>query len=123
KTYPGAVNASHSIPQGFSKSDDDLGGYHLNWPRDLAQADRGFIDAGDTEHARETLLYPMSTQEEDCHWLQNMWLDGSPYWRGVQMDETAFPILVADHLKRLDALSGFDAWPMVRRAAAYLARN
>ena len=39
------------------------------------------------------------------------------------MDETAFPILVADHLKRLDALSGFDAWPMVQRAAAYLARN
>src|SRR5438093_12055214 len=52
-----------------------------------------------------------------------MWLDGSPYWGGIQMDETAFPILVADHLKRLDALSGFDPWPMVQRAAAYLARN
>src|SRR5437879_13669971 len=37
-----------------------------------------------------TLLYLMSTQEEDGHWLQNMWLDGSPYWGGVQMDETAF---------------------------------
>src|SRR5438046_6638075 len=52
-----------------------------------------------------------------------MWLDSPPYWGGLQMDETAFPILVADHLKRLDALSGFDAWPMVQRAAAYLARN
>src|SRR5205809_1864550 len=123
KSYPGAVIASLSIPWGFSKSDDDLGGYHLIWPRDLAQAAGGFIASGDTEHARETLLYLMSTQEEDGHWLQNMWLDGSPYWRGVQMEETAFPTLVPDHLKRLDALSGFDAWPLVQRAAAYLGRS
>src|SRR5712664_196035 len=123
KSYPGAVIASLSIPWGFSKGDDDLGGYHLIWPRDLAQAAGGFIASGDTEHARETLLYLMSTQEEDGHWLQNMWLDGSPYWGGVQMDETAFPILVADQLKRVDALSGFDAWPMIRRAAGYLVRN
>jgi len=123
KSYPGAVIASLSIPWGFSKGDDDLGGYHLIWPRDLAQAAGGFIASGDTEHARETLLYLMSTQEEDGHWLQNMWLDGSPYWGGVQMDETAFPILVADQLKRVDGLSGFDAWPMIRRAAGYLVRN
>jgi len=123
KSYPGAVIASLSIPWGFSKGDDDLGGYHLIWPRDLAQAAGGLIACGDVEHAKETLLYLMSTQEEDGHWLQNMWLDGSPYWGGIQMDETAFPILIADHLKRLDALVGFDAWPMVRRAAAYLVRN
>ena len=123
KSYPGAVIASLSIPWGFSKGDDDIGGYHLIWPRDLAHAAGGLIASGDVAHAKETLLYLMSTQEEDGHWLQNMWLDGSPYWGGVQMDETAFPILVADHLKRLDALSGFDAWPMVQRAAAYLARN
>jgi glucoamylase len=123
KSYPGAVIASLSIPWGFSKGDDDLGGYHLIWPRDLAQAAGGFIASGDIEHARETLLYLMSTQEEDGHWLQNMWLDGSPYWGGVQMDETALPILVADQLRRMDALSGFDAWPMIRSAAGYLVRN
>ena len=123
KSYPGAVIASLSIPWGFSKGDDDLGGYHLIWPRDLAQAAGGFIASGDTEHARETLLYLMSTQEEDGHWLQNMWLDGSPYCGGVQLDETAFPILVADQLKQVDALSGFDAWPMIKRAAGYLVRN
>jgi glucoamylase len=123
KSYPGAVIASLSIPWGFSRGDDDLGGYHLIWPRDLAQAAGGLIASGDTIHARETLLYLMSTQEEDGHWLQNMWLDGSPYWSGVQMDETAFPILVADHLRRIDALTGFDPWPMVQRAAGYLVRN
>ncbi len=123
KSYPGAVIASLSIPWGFSKGDDDLGGYHLIWPRDLAHAAGGLIASGDVAHARETLLYLMSTQEQDGHWLQNMWLDGSPYWGGVQMDETAFPILVADHLKRLDALTGFDPWPMIQRAAGYLVRN
>jgi len=123
KSYPGAVIASLSIPWGFSKGDDDLGGYHLIWPRDLAQAAGGLIASGDVEHARETLLYLMSTQEEDGHWLQNMWLDGSAYWGGVQMDETAFPILIADQLRTVDALTGFDPWPMIKRAGGYLARN
>ena len=50
-----------------------------------------------------------------------------PYWHGVQMDETALPILLVDlaaregvhrHARRRDAL-----WPMVRRAAVFLARN
>ncbi|MBO0889028.1 glucan 1,4-alpha-glucosidase, partial [Candidatus Bathyarchaeota archaeon] len=123
KSYPGAVIASLSIPWGFSRGDDDLGGYHLIWPRDLAQAAGGLIASRDTIHAKETLLYLMSTQEEDGHWLQNMWLDGSPYWGGVQMDETAFPILVADHLRRINALTGVDPWPMIQRAAGYLVRN
>lgn len=123
KSYPGAIIASLSVPWGFSKGDDDLGGYHLIWPRDLAQAAGGLIASGDIEHAKETLLYLMSTQEEDGHWLQNMWLDGSPYWGGIQMDETAFPILVADQLKRTNSLTGFDAWPMIRGAAGYLVRN
>ncbi len=123
KSFPGAVIASLAIPWGFSKGDDDIGGYHLIWPRDLAHAAGGLIASGDVEHAKETLLYLMSTQEEDGHWVQNMWLDGSPYWSGVQMDETAFPILIAEQLKRADALTGFEAWPMIRRAAGYLVRN
>src|SRR5256712_8057838 len=123
KSFPGAVIASLSIPWGFSKGDDDLGGYHLIWPRDLAQAAGGLIASGDIDHAKGTLLYLMSTQEEDGHWLQNMWLDGTPFWGGIQMDETAFPILVADHLMRVNALTGLDTWPTIRRAAGYLVRN
>jgi len=123
KSYPGAVIASLSIPWGFNKGDDDIGGYHLIWPRDLSQAAGGLIASGDVEHAKGTLLYLMSTQEEDGHWLQNMWLDGTPYGGGIQMDETAFPILIADHLTRINALTGLDTWPTVHRAAGYLARN
>ena len=55
-----------------------------------------------------------------------MWLDGTPYWHGIQMDETALPILLVDLAFRNGVLdsSGRDAlWPMVRRAAAFLACN
>lgn len=119
----GAILASLSIPWGASKGDADLGGYHLVWPRDLVEAAGGLLAAGDAEHARQTLLYLMSTQQADGHWPQNMWLDGTPYWDGIQMDETALPILLADALRRSRELNGLDPWPMVRAAAAYLVRN
>ncbi len=123
KSDPGAVIASLSIPWGTDKGDDDLGGYHLIWPRDMSHAAGGLIASGDINGAKEALRYLMSTQEQDGHWLQNMWLDGRAYWDGVQMDETAFPILIADHLRRLDSLNDLDPWPMIRQAAAYLIRN
>jgi glucoamylase len=65
----------------------------------------------------------MTTQEADGHWPQNMWLDGNAYWHGNQLDETAFPILLADQLRRRRVLDGLDPWPTVRRAAGYLAAN
>jgi glucoamylase len=36
--FPGGIIASLSIPWGAAKGDDDLGGYHLVWPRDLVEA-------------------------------------------------------------------------------------
>jgi glucoamylase len=123
KDSPGAMIASLSIPWGFSKGDDDLGGYHLIWPRDLVESAGGLLAAGDVDSARQTLVYLMATQEVDGCWPQNMWLDGTPYWHGVQMDETAFPILLADALRRMNELNGLDAWPMVRRAARFLVCN
>jgi glucoamylase len=120
KRFPGGTIASLSIPWGASKGDDDLGGYHLVWPRDLVESATGLLAAGDAESARRTLAYLAATQEADGHWPQNMWLDGTPYWGGVQMDETAFPILLADALGRGGELGEIDPWPMVRRAAAYL---
>ncbi len=123
KAHPGALIASLSIPWGDSKGDHDLGGYHLVWPRDLVEGAGGLLAAGHSGVARQALHYLMTTQEADGHWPQNMWLDGTPYWSGTQMDETGFPILLADQLRRHKALGTLDAWPMVRRAAAYLVRN
>lgn len=123
KRFPGGIIASLSIPWGFDKGDDDLGGYHLVWPRDLVEAAGALLAAGDSAGARQTLSYLMCTQESDGHWPQNMWLDGRPYWGGVQMDETAFPILLADALRRMGKLNGLNPWPMIRRAAEFLLRN
>ncbi len=123
KSFSGAMIASLSIPWGFNKGDDDLGGYHLVWPRDLVESAGGLLAAGDADGARRALVYLMTTQEADGHWPQNMWTDGTPYWSGIQLDETAFPILLADALRRSGDLADLDAWPMVRCAAGYLARN
>jgi glucoamylase len=126
KDFPGGVIASLSIPWGASKGDDDLGGYHLVWPRDLVETAGGLMAAGAREDALRVLHYLHITQEADGHWPQNMWLDGKPYWDGIQMDETSFPILLIDMLRRNAGLNDDDLvilWPMVRGAAAYVAAN
>ena len=126
KRFPGALIASLSIPWGFSKGDDDLGGYHLSWPRDLVESAGGLLAAGAHSDARRVLYYLQVTQEADGHWPQNMWLDGKPYWGGIQMDETAFPILLVDLAKREKALKPDDLkrlWPMIKKAAGFLAKN
>ena len=123
KRFPGGIIASLSVPWGSSKGDDDLGGYHLVWPRDLVEAAGGLLAAGDADGARRALVYLLSTQDPDGHWPQNMWLDGKPFWRGVQMDETALPILLADSLRRADELAELHPWPMVRKAVAFIVCN
>jgi glucoamylase len=126
KSFRGGVIASLSIPWGFNKGDDDLGGYHVVWPRDLVEAASGFLAIGAHEDARRVLRYLLVTQDADGHWAQNMWLDGTPYWNGIQMDETALPILLVDLACRTGALQSSDRvryWPMVRRAAAFIVRN
>ena len=126
KDFLGGIIASLSIPWGFNKGDEDLGGYHLIWPRDLVENAGGLLAAGAHSDALRVLHYLEATQEADGHWAQNMWLDGRPYWNGLQMDETAFPILLVDLLRREAPASFGDCqrwWPMVRKAAAFLVAN
>ena len=126
KDFRGGMIASLSIPWGFAKGDDDLGGYHLVWSRDLVEIIGGLMAAGAQDDAARVLRYLQVTQEADGHWPQNMWLDGTPYWTGIQMDEAAFPILLTEMAWREgaleeDLLASF--WPMVRQAASYVAAN
>lgn len=126
KSFPGGLIASLSLPWGDSKGDDDLGGYHLVWPRDLVEIAGGLLAAGAHTETRRIIDYLQSTQEADGHWPQNMWLDGRPYWNSVQMDETAFPILLLDLARRANAVQVHDLdryWLMVRQAVSYLLRN
>src|SRR6185312_15421382 len=120
KTYSGAFIASASIPWGASKGDSDLGGYHLVWTRDMIQSATALLACGDTETALRALVYLACTQRTDGSFAQNFWIDGVPYWSGIQLDEVAFPIMLAWRLWKLNGLGNFDVFPLVERAAAFL---
>src|SRR5690606_4298564 len=94
KKFPGGIIASLSIPWGQSKGDGELGGYHLVWPRDLVLSSGGFLDLGSKDDVLRILNYLMASQEDDGRWSQNMWLEGVPFWKGIQMDEVALPVLM-----------------------------
>ena len=126
KDFVGGIIAGLSIPWGFNKGDEDLGGYHLVWPRDLVETAGALVAGKAPVDALRVLRYLESTQESDGHWAQNLWLDGRPYWGGIQMDETAFPILLLDLLRREagDLLGDLRRWwPLVRNAASFIVRN
>jgi glucoamylase len=123
KTYPGALIASLSIPWGEAKGDEDLGGYHLVWTRDLVQSATGLLASGDRLTARRALIYLATSQHPDGGFAQNFWINGTPYWQGIQLDEVAFPIVLAWRLRQREGLDGFDPYPMVARAAGYLMRH
>jgi glucoamylase len=126
KDFLGGIIASLSIPWGFNKGDEDLGGYHLVWPRDLVETAGALLAAGAGTEAVRVLRYLESTQEAAGNWAQNLWLDGRSYWGGVQMDETALPILLLDLLRRQAApgLGNLERWwPLVSKAASFILRN
>lgn len=119
----GGAIASLSIPWGSSKGDGDLGGYHLVWPRDMVETAVGFLAVGAFYEVKAMLRFLAITQETDGRWPQNMWLNGTPYWSGLQLDEVAFPIILVDHAHReaaIDVDETDQLWPMVLRAAVFL---
>ena len=91
KTFAGAFIASASIPWGYAKGDDDLGGYHLVWTRDMVQTATALMACGRLETALRALVYLACTQKPDGGFSQNFWVNGDPYWTGIQLDEVAFP--------------------------------
>jgi glucoamylase len=121
KTYPGAMVASLSVPWGNTK--EERAGYHLVWPRDLVETAGALLALGATREARDTLLYLIATQNADGHWNQNQWLGGKGYWFGVQLDETAFPVLLAVALAERNALDGTEVGDMIHRALSFLVRH
>ena len=125
--FPAAIIASLSIPWGFSKGDDDLGGYHLVWPRDLVETAGALLACGAIDDARRVLRYLEATQEADGHWPQNCWLDGTRLLERradgrMRLSDPAGRSAVARRRgSATHELRRF--WPMVRRAAAFVVRN
>ena len=123
KIFAGALVASASIPWGEAKGDEDLGGYHLVWTRDLVQSVTGLLACGDQATPLRALVYLACAQQPGGGFPQNFWIDGTPYWKGIQLDEVAFPIILAWRLWKADSLRDFDPYPMIAAAAAYLVRQ
>lgn len=121
RTYCGATVASLSVPWG--EESQSRGGYHLVWSRDLLETAGALLAMDAVEDARDVLRYLIATQQEDGHWLQNQWLGGNPFWQGIQLDETAFPVLLASALNERGALDGIPVEDMVRRALQFIARE
>ncbi len=138
RTMPGATVASLSIPWGNTRN--DLGGYHLVWARDLVECAGALVALGAHRTAQRTLAYLVATQEPDGSWAQNQWVDGVAFWSGVQLDEAAYPILLAAAVRRggaaeMHGMAGSEAAAfehlltdtaldrMIHAAARFLART
>ncbi|MHB0873258.1 MAG: glycoside hydrolase family 15 protein [Acidithiobacillus ferrooxidans] len=118
RTFPGAMVASLSVPWG--ESSDSRGGYHLVWSRDLVESAGALLALGAATEARHVLTYLISTQQADGHWLQNQWLGGKPFWQGVQLDETGFPVLLASALREAQMLENVAVTDMTTRALHFI---
>jgi glucoamylase len=123
KSYSGAFVASASIPWGQVKGDSDLGGYHLVWTRDMVQTATALLACGRAETARRALVYLACTQQMNGGFAQNFWIDGTPYWSGKQLDEVAFPLILAWRLWKANGLGELEIFPFVERAAGFLVKN
>ncbi len=121
RTFPGAAVASLSVPWGESSASQ--GGYHLVWARDLVETAGALLAMDKLDNVREILCYLIATQQTDGHWLQNQWLGGKPFWQGIQLDETAFPVLLAAALNAQNALAKIPVRDMVRRALDFILRQ
>ncbi|WP_276270737.1 glycoside hydrolase family 15 protein [Haloarcula litorea] len=102
KEFPGAGIASPSVPWGdaVDANDPQDYGYNYVWPRDLYQAYTAFDAIGDAESAIDATEYLYEYQQrEDGFFPQNTFLDGRTRWGGEQMDEIAFPQVMAQQLK------------------------
>ena len=122
KTYPGANIASLTVPWGQAVNADEegAGGYHLVWPRDLYQVATAQLAAGDQAAANRSLDYLFGIQQRpDGSFPQNTYLDGTPYWTGLQMDQVAFPVVLAGQLGRYDA----ETWRHVKLSADLIVRR
>ncbi len=106
KTFRGANIASLTVPwgQAIDANEEGVGGYHLVWSRDLYQVATAQLAAGDRAAAERSLDYLFDVQQKpDGSFPQNTLLDGTPYWTSLQLDEVAFPIVLAWQLERDDA--------------------
>jgi glucoamylase len=111
KTFPGAIVAGLSSPWGQAVSAGDpnntyFGSYREVFARDLYEAWSGLMAAGDRQTARAATLFLFERQQQaDGSMPRNSLVNGktAPDSFGTQLDEVAYPILMAAQLGLTDA--------------------
>ena len=111
KTFPGAIVAGLSSPWGQAVSAADpantyFGSYREVFARDLYEAWTGLMAAGDRQTARDATLFLFEHQQQaDGSMPRNSLVNGktAPDSFGTQLDEVAYPILMARQLGLTDA--------------------
>ena len=110
KTFPGAIVASLASPWGQAVSAGDpantyFGSYREVFARDLYESWTGLVAAGDLATARAATLFLFERQQlPDGSMPRNSLVNGkvAPDSFGTQLDETAYPILMAYQLGLTD---------------------
>ena len=111
KTFAGAIVASLASPWGQAVSAGDpantyFGSYREVFARDLYEAWTGLVADGDLATARAATLFLFQRQQlPDGSMPRNSLVNGkvAPDSFGTQLDETAYPIMMADQLGLTDA--------------------
>ena len=111
KTFPGAIVAGISAPWGQAVSAGDpsntyFGSYREVFARDLYEAWSGLVADGDMATAKAAVLFLFDKQQQvDGSMPRNSLVNGklAPDSFGTQLDEAAYPILMANTLGLTDA--------------------
>jgi glucoamylase len=117
KTFRGGFVAAPGRPWAWANELQDLAVYHAVWSRDLYQIATGLLAVGDRAAAGRSLDYLWNVQQKpDGSFPQNSRLDGKPVFGDLQLDEVAFPIVLAHQLGRTGAAD----WARVKRSADFI---
>ena len=127
KTFPGAIVASLASPWGQAVSAGDpantyFGSYREVFARDLYETFTGLVAAGDIGTAKDTVRFLFNRQQQpDGSIPRNSLVNGktAPDSFGIQLDEVAYPILMA----RTVGLTGQDVLPAAHQEGRRLPRR
>ena len=128
KAQDGAGIASPSVPWGETEYAAENRGYGYNfvWSRDLYQVFTALIEMDELERGADALAYLYNTQQDDDGFLpQNTYIDGRTRWGGEQMDNIAFPSVMAWQLYERGVTlddAGY-TYDQVSRSLDYIAAN
>jgi glucoamylase len=134
RTYAGALIASLSNPWGDTvDASKPSTGYKAVWPRDFYQCAMALAALGDKQTPLAAFHYLPQVQVKTTTpgntgvggwFLQKTWVDGTTEWVGVQLDQTAMPIMLGWKLWKLGWLPEADLkvyyGKMIKPAADFL---